>query len=56
MEINASKGSVQEACLIRFRPIMMTTFAAVLGALPLAFSFGEGPELRRSLDVSIVGA
>jgi multidrug efflux pump len=40
---------------MRFRPIMMTTSAALLGALPLCFSFGEGAELRQPLGISIVG-
>jgi multidrug efflux pump len=40
---------------MRFRPIMMTTTAAILGALPLCFSFGEGSELRQPLGISIVG-
>jgi multidrug efflux pump len=40
---------------MRFRPIMMTTSAAMLGALPLALSFGDGGELRRPLGISIVG-
>ena len=43
------------ACRLRFRPIMMTTCAAMLGALPLALSFGDGGELRRPLGVAIVG-
>jgi Cu/Ag efflux pump CusA len=47
--------AIYEACLKRFRPIMMTTMAAMLGAAPLAIDFGEGPELRRPLGVSIVG-
>jgi multidrug efflux pump len=47
--------AVREACLLRFRPILMTTLAAALGALPLAIGFGEGAELRRPLGVSIVG-
>lgn len=41
--------------MMRFRPIMMTTSAALLGALPLALSFGDGSELRRPLGISIVG-
>ena len=41
--------------MMRFRPIMMTTSAAMLGALPLALSFGDGSELRRPLGISIVG-
>ena len=47
--------AIFEACLMRFRPIMMTTSAAMLGALPLALSFGDGGELRRPLGISIVG-
>ena len=47
--------AVREACLLRFRPILMTTMAAVLGALPLAIGFGEGAELRRPLGVAIIG-
>ena len=48
-------GAVREACLLRFRPILMTTLAAALGALPLAVGFGEGAELRRPLGVAIIG-
>ena len=47
--------AIFEACLLRFRPIMMTTMAAMLGALPLAIGFGDGAELRRPLGISIVG-
>jgi multidrug efflux pump len=47
--------AVREACLLRFRPILMTTLAAALGALPLAIGFGQGAELRRPLGVAIVG-
>ena len=47
--------AVREACLLRFRPILMTTLAAILGALPLAIGFGEGAELRRPLGISIIG-
>ena len=47
--------AIFEACLLRFRPIMMTTLAAMLGALPLAIGFGDGAELRRPLGISIVG-
>ncbi len=47
--------AVREACLLRFRPILMTTVAAGLGALPLAIGFGEGSELRRPLGVAIIG-
>jgi multidrug efflux pump len=49
------REAIFEACLMRFRPIMMTTSAAMLGALPLALSFGDGGELRRPLGISIVG-
>jgi multidrug efflux pump len=49
------REAILEACLMRFRPIMMTTSAAMLGALPLALSFGDGGELRRPLGISIVG-
>ncbi len=47
--------AVREACLMRFRPILMTTLAAALGALPLAIGFGQGAELRQPLGVTIVG-
>ncbi len=47
--------AIHEACLERFRPIMMTTLAAILGALPLAFSYGVGSEFRRPLGTAIVG-
>nr|WP_145545146.1 efflux RND transporter permease subunit [Variovorax boronicumulans] len=47
--------AVREACLLRFRPILMTTLAAALGALPLAIGFGQGAELRQPLGVTIVG-
>ncbi|NOS81671.1 MAG: MdtB/MuxB family multidrug efflux RND transporter permease subunit [Nitrospira sp.] len=47
--------AIYEACLLRFRPIMMTTMAALLGALPLAMSTGVGSELRRPLGIAIVG-
>ena len=47
--------SIYRACLLRFRPIMMTTAAALLGAVPLAIQNGTGSELRRPLGVSIVG-
>jgi multidrug efflux pump len=47
--------SIKKACLLRFRPIMMTTFAALLGGFPLALGSGTGSELRRPLGVSIVG-
>ena len=47
--------AIYEACILRFRPIMMTTMAALLGAIPLAIGMGEGGELRQPLGVSIVG-
>ncbi|AWN49582.1 nodulation protein [Methylobacterium terrae] len=49
------RESIREACLLRFRPIMMTTLAALLGALPLILDGGEGSELRRPLGIAIVG-
>jgi multidrug efflux pump len=51
----APYDAVREACLLRFRPILMTTLAAILGALPLAIGFGEGAELRRPLGIAIIG-
>ncbi len=47
--------AIREASLLRFRPILMTTLAAALGALPLAIGFGEGAELRRPLGIAIIG-
>jgi multidrug efflux pump subunit AcrB len=47
--------AIYEACLLRFRPIMMTTMAALFGALPLALGMGVGSELRRPLGIAIVG-
>jgi multidrug efflux pump len=60
LEAERSRGlsavaAFREACLLRFRPILMTTLAAMLGALPLAVGFGEGAELRRPLGVAIIG-
>ncbi|MEI9886217.1 MAG: efflux RND transporter permease subunit [Rhizomicrobium sp.] len=49
------RDAIYKACLLRFRPIMMTTFAAILGAMPLAFGFGTGAELRQPLGIAIVG-
>ena len=49
------RDAIHRAALLRFRPIMMTTLAAMLGALPLAVGLGEGSELRRPLGISIVG-
>jgi multidrug efflux pump len=47
--------AIWQACLLRFRPIMMTTFAALPGALPQAFGHGAGAELRQPLGIAIVG-
>jgi multidrug efflux pump len=47
--------AIREACLLRFRPIMMTTMAAMFGAVPLAIGMGEGGELRQPLGIAIVG-
>ena len=54
-EGKAPHEAIYEACLLRFRPIMMTTMAALLGGLPLAFGTGVGSELRRPLGITIVG-
>ncbi|WP_397449032.1 efflux RND transporter permease subunit [Pseudomonas sp. NA-150] len=51
----SAKEAIRRACLIRFRPIMMTTLAAILGALPLVLGSGYGSELRRPLGISIIG-
>jgi multidrug efflux pump len=50
-----ARTAIHEACLLRFRPIMMTTFAALFGALPLALTTGNGAELRQPLGIAIVG-
>ncbi len=50
-----SRDSIFEACMLRFRPILMTTMAAMLGALPLALGHGVGSELRRPLGITIIG-
>ncbi len=60
VDVERSRGltpreAIFQACLLRFRPIMMTTMAAMLGALPLALGSGDGSELRRPLGISIVG-
>jgi multidrug efflux pump subunit AcrB len=47
--------SIYKACVIRFRPIMMTTMAALLGAVPLALGIGTGSELRQPLGIAVVG-
>ena len=51
----SERDAIFQACLLRFRPIMMTTSAAILGAIPLAVSFGNGGEIRRPLGIAIVG-
>jgi multidrug efflux pump subunit AcrB len=51
----SAEKAIYQACLLRFRPIMMTTMAALLGALPLAIGTGTGSELRRPLGIAIVG-
>jgi multidrug efflux pump len=50
-----ARDAIYQACLLRFRPIMMTTMAALLGALPLMLGTGVGSELRHPLGISIVG-
>jgi len=51
----SAEAAMREACLLRFRPIMMTTFAAIFGALPIALGAGAGAELRQPLGISVVG-
>ncbi|MDR3507495.1 MAG: efflux RND transporter permease subunit [Caulobacteraceae bacterium] len=51
----SSRDAIFQACLLRFRPIMMTTFAAILGALPLVLNNGQGSELRKPLGITIIG-
>ena len=51
----STEDSIFQACMLRFRPILMTTMAALFGALPLAFGTGTGSELRRPLGITIVG-
>ena len=51
----APLDAIREACLMRFRPIMMTTMAALLGGVPLMLGFGTGAEIRRPLGFAIVG-
>jgi multidrug efflux pump len=50
-----TRDAIFQACLLRFRPIMMTTMAAMLGAIPLALGTGDGAEMRQPLGISIVG-
>jgi hydrophobic/amphiphilic exporter-1 (mainly G- bacteria), HAE1 family len=51
----SAEAAMREACLLRFRPIMMTTFAAIMGALPIAIGAGAGAELRQPLGIAVVG-
>ncbi|MDB6128464.1 MAG: acriflavin resistance protein, partial [Verrucomicrobia bacterium] len=50
-----AEAAIHEACLVRFRPIMMTTLAALAGTLPIAFGLGAGAEAHRSLGIAVVG-
>src|SRR5262249_3081785 len=54
-ERHNAEGAIYQACLLRFRPIMMTTMAAMFGGLPIALGGGNGSELRRPLGIAIVG-
>ena len=54
-EGKSSRDAIYEACLLRFRPILMTTMAAMLGAVPLALGTGMGSEFRRPLGIAIIG-
>jgi multidrug efflux pump len=51
----SARAAIAQACALRFRPIMMTTCAAIAGALPLALASGDGTEMRRPLGISVVG-
>ena len=51
----APAEAIRQACILRFRPIMMTTMAALMGALPIAFALGAGAELRQPLGLAVVG-
>ena len=55
IEGKSALDAIHEACLLRFRPIMMTTFAALFGGLPIAIGQGAGSELRRPLGIAMVG-
>jgi multidrug efflux pump len=55
IEKKSSEEAIYQACLLRFRPILMTTMAAIFGALPLALGTGTGSELRRPLGITIIG-
>jgi HAE1 family hydrophobic/amphiphilic exporter-1 len=51
----AAAEAIRAACLVRFRPIMMTTLAALVGTLPIAIGWGAGAEIRRPLGLAVVG-
>jgi HAE1 family hydrophobic/amphiphilic exporter-1 len=51
----AAEPAIREACVLRFRPIMMTTFAAIFGTLPIALGTGAGAELRQPLGIAVIG-
>jgi multidrug efflux pump subunit AcrB len=55
IEGKSPHDAIYEACLLRFRPIMMTTFSALFGSMPIAFGHGAGSELRRPLGIAIIG-
>jgi len=55
IEGKSPREAIHQACLLRFRPIMMTTFAALFGSMPIAFGQGAGSELRRPLGIAIIG-
>ena len=55
IEGKSPQEAIHQACLLRFRPIMMTTFAALFGAMPIAFGQGGGSELRQPLGIAIIG-
>src|ERR1700757_1368641 len=54
-DLKSPVDAIYEGCLVRFRPIMMTTTAALLGAIPMALGWGSGGEARRPLGLSVVG-
>jgi multidrug efflux pump len=54
-EGKSAEEAIFQACMLRLRPILMTTMSAILGAIPLTFSFGMGAELRQPLGISIIG-
>jgi multidrug efflux pump subunit AcrB len=54
-EGNSPRDAIYQGCLVRFRPIMMTTMAALLGAVPISLGYGSGGEARRPLGLAVVG-